>query len=95
MHADRTSAPLFYLQWGSSQANLSLPVCEKNAISSAMKKLIALLLLGIAGAAMGLTPKEFEQLYNTPEKDGTTCYKLYQAYAQGDGVDKDAARARK
>lgn len=60
-----------------------------------MKKILAWLLLSIVSLAWALTPDEFEQLYNTPKKDGATCYKLYHAYAQGDGVDKDAARARK
>lgn len=60
-----------------------------------MKSIIASFLLSVAGLALALTPEEFEELYNTPRKDGATCYKLYQAYAEGDGVDKDDVRARK
>lgn len=61
-----------------------------------MKQLIltVICLLG-AIVARAMTPEEFETLYNSPQKDAEKCYSLYQAFAQGDGVDKDDARARK
>ena len=60
-----------------------------------MKKLIAACLLGIISMAAALTPEEFEQLYTAPKKNGEVCFKLYQAYAQGDGVEQNDVQARK
>lgn len=56
---------------------------------------LALSLVAAAGVALGLSGEEFDALYNTPKKDGEVCYKLYQAYAQGDGVEKNESAARK
>lgn len=53
------------------------------------------LLLSFTCLAFGLTPEEFQRLYETPNKNAETCYKLYEAYSRGDGVGKNDAQARK
>ena len=59
-----------------------------------MKALFAILML-LVGVAQGLSEDEFALLYAAPEKSADTCYKLYQAYAQGSGVKRDETQARK
>lgn len=46
-------------------------------------------------AAQALTESEFETLYKRTDKDGDACYQLYQAYRDGDGVEKNETCARK
>lgn len=53
------------------------------------------LLLALTNLAFGLTPEEFERLYETPNKNAAICYQLYEAYSRGDGVEKNNAQARK
>lgn len=48
-----------------------------------------------ASFVAGITPDEFERLYSAPEKDAATCYELYRAFSQGDGVQRDDTQARK
>ena len=60
-----------------------------------MLKHLTLVVLWIVGMTFALTPEEFRELYQTPEKNADTCYRLYQAYAQGDGVEKNDSYARK
>lgn len=59
-----------------------------------MKAYIAALCLLAPAICSALTPQEFQALYRAP-KDGETCYKLYQAYATGDGVTQNDTQARK
>ena len=42
-----------------------------------------------------MTEEEFEKLYKRLDKDADACYALYKAYRDGDGVEKNATRARK
>ena len=58
-----------------------------------MKRISLLMLL--TGIAAALTPQEFQQLYESKDKTADVCYQLYQAYAEGDGVDADKSQARK
>ena len=51
-----------------------------------------LLLCSPAGA---MSPQEFQQLYQSQDKTADVCYQLYQAFAQGDGVEADKSQARK
>lgn len=51
-------------------------------------------LLG-AATARAMTPEEFQKLYNAPQKGAEVCYRLYEAFSQGDGVEVDETRARK
>ena len=57
-------------------------------------KILATLFLA-AGAALGMTEEEFDKLYKRLDKDVDACYALYKAYRDGDGVEKDATKARK
>lgn len=43
----------------------------------------------------GMTEAEFDALYKRLDKDADACYQLYEAYRDGDGVEKDATKARK
>lgn len=52
------------------------------------------LMLGVSGA-FGMTEAEFKALYERTDKDAEACYRLYEAYRDGDGVEKNAAKARK
>lgn len=60
-----------------------------------MKSLFVALLLLVAGVAQGLSEDEFALLYASAAKDAEACYKLYRAYAQGEGVARDESQARK
>ncbi len=44
---------------------------------------------------MAMTPQEFQALYESKDKTAEVCYKLYKAYAEGDGVEADKSQARK
>lgn len=48
-----------------------------------------------SGLAMAMTPQEFQKLYESKDKTAEVCYKLYKAYAEGDGVEADKSQARK
>ena len=48
-----------------------------------------------SGLAVAMTPQEFQKLYESKDKTAEVCYKLYQAYAEGDGVEADKSQARK
>lgn len=48
-----------------------------------------------ACSAYALTEAEFEEIYKRTDKDGEACYKLYEAYRDGDGVKQDDTCARK
>lgn len=48
-----------------------------------------------ASFLFGMTPEEFKALYEFPTKTADTCYKLYQAYSEGDGVEQNDTHARK
>lgn len=52
------------------------------------------MLLGASGV-FGMTEAEFKALYERTDKDAEACYRLYEAYRDGDGVDKNADKARK
>lgn len=58
------------------------------------KTTLLTLLFGISCAA-GMTEAEFDALYHRTDKDAEACYRLYEAYRDGDGVKKNAAKARK
>lgn len=45
--------------------------------------------------AFAMTEEEFDKLYKRLDKDADACYALYKAYRDGDGVEKNATRARK
>lgn len=61
-----------------------------------MKLFLSLLLTSmIWGVSSGMTEAEFKQLYEKADKDADTCYKLYKAYSEGDGVEKNDSQARK
>lgn len=60
-----------------------------------MKRLYSLLLILFAGFAFAMTSDDFQKLYSTYNKDAETCYKIYKAYAEGDGVEKNESHARK
>ena len=49
----------------------------------------------LGSMAVALTPQEFQQLYESKDKTAEVCYQLYQAYAEGDGVEADKSQARK
>ena len=53
--------------------------------------LLPLLLFPVSG----MTEAEFDTLYKRLDKDADACYRLYEAYRDGDGVEKDATKARK
>lgn len=46
-------------------------------------------------AAQAMTEAEFDALYKRTDKDGEACYKLYKAYRDGDGVERNETCARK
>lgn len=48
-----------------------------------------------ASTALAMTEEEFDKLYKRLDKDADACYALYQAYRDGDGVKKNATKARK
>ncbi len=52
------------------------------------------LMLGVSGV-FGMTEAEFKTLYERTDKDAEACYRLYEAYRDGDGVAKNADKARK
>ncbi len=60
-----------------------------------MKRLLLSLLLFAAGLASAMTPAEFTALYEKQGKTAADCYKLYEAYRDGDGTEKDHSKARK
>ncbi len=60
-----------------------------------MKHLFVSLFLCAAGLAAAMTPDEFTALYENPHKSKENCYKLYEAFSQGDGTEKDDAKAHK
>ncbi len=60
-----------------------------------MKRSIFSLFFLLAGLAAAMTPEEFTALYEKSGKTAEDCYKLYQAYSEGDGTEKDDAKARK
>ena len=60
-----------------------------------MSKFLASLILGTICTAHALTEAEFDALYKRTDKDADACYKLYQAYRDGDGVEKNETCARK
>ena len=37
-----------------------------------------------------MTEAEFKALYERTDKDAEACYRLYEAYRDGDGVEKNA-----
>lgn len=49
----------------------------------------------IAPVLFGMTPDEFKALYESTAKTADTCYRLYQAYKDGDGVEQSDTHARK
>ena len=60
-----------------------------------MKRLMMLIMTLVVGAAAGMTPEEFQALYSARKKGADECWQLYEAYAQGDGVEKNDTQARK
>lgn len=60
-----------------------------------MKPFVLTLCYVLGGVAAALTPQEFQQLYESKDKTADVCYQLYQAYAEGDGVEVDKSQARK
>ena len=59
-----------------------------------MKKIVTLI-TALLSVAHGMTEAEFDALYKRTDKDAEACYKLYEAYRDGDGVEKDSTKARK
>lgn len=57
-------------------------------------KILATLFL-LAGVTLAMTEEEFDKLYKRLDKDADACYALYKAYRDGDGVEKNATKARK
>ncbi len=60
-----------------------------------MKRLLPCLFLFAAAAASAMTPAEFTALYEKPGKTAADCYKLFEAYRDGDGTEKNSSQARK
>ncbi len=60
-----------------------------------MNKLFTPLLCMLACSAYALTEAEFEEIYKRTDKDAEACYKLYEAYRDGDGVKQNDTCARK
>ncbi len=60
-----------------------------------MKRSLLSLLLFAASLASAMTPAEFTALYEKKGKTAADCYKLFEAYRDGDGTEKDNSRARK
>ena len=60
-----------------------------------MSKFLTSMILAMVCTAHALTEAEFEALYKRTDKDADACYKLYQAYRDGDGVEKNETCARK
>lgn len=60
-----------------------------------MSKFLTSMILAMVCTAQALTEAEFEALYKRTDKDADACYKLYQAYRDGDGVEKNETCARK
>lgn len=60
-----------------------------------MKGIFVTILAALVGMASGMSEAEFKVLYERHDKDAEACYKLYEAYRDGDGVQKNEARARK
>lgn len=60
-----------------------------------MRKLMLTIWALVTGVAAGMTTEEFRTLYETPRKGAEECWQLYEAYAQGDGVEKNDTQARK
>jgi len=58
-------------------------------------RILILAALFIAPVLFGMTPDEFKALYETTSKTADTCYRLYQAYKDGDGVEQSDTHARK
>ena len=58
------------------------------------KTTLLALLLSVSGV-FGMTEAEFKALYERTDKDAEACYRLYEAYRDGDGVEKNADKARK
>lgn len=64
-------------------------------LNTPMKFPILSLLLLLLCPVSGMTEAEFDALYKRLDKDADTCYRLYEAYRDGDGVEQDATKARK
>lgn len=60
-----------------------------------MHKIVLTCIMLLGSMAVALTPQEFQQLYESKDKTAEVCYQLYQAYAEGDGVEADKSQARK
>ena len=60
-----------------------------------MKPFVLTLCYVLVGVAAALTPEEFQKIYESKDKTADVCYQLYQAYAEGDGVEADKSQARK
>ncbi len=60
-----------------------------------LPSLLAAAILFLAGIVHGMTEQEFLALYEKQNKDADDCYRLYQAFSQGDGTNKDDSQARK
>lgn len=58
------------------------------------KTTLIVLLFG-AIRVFGMTEAEFKALYERTDKDAEACYRLYEAYRDGDGVEQNADKARK
>ncbi len=58
-------------------------------------RILILAALFIAPVLFGMTPDEFKALYESTAKTADTCYRLYQAYKDGDGVEQNDTHARK
>lgn len=60
-----------------------------------MNKFFTPLLCMLVCSAQALTEAEFEAIYKRTDKDAEACYKLYEAYRDGDGVAQNDTCARK
>ncbi len=60
-----------------------------------MKRSLFSLFFFAVGLAAAMTPAEFTALYEKSGKNAQDCYKLYEAYRDGDGTEKDDSKARK
>lgn len=58
-------------------------------------RILILAALFIVPVLFGMTPDEFKALYENTAKTADTCYRLYQAYKDGDGVEQSDTHARK
>lgn len=71
------------------------PYLTHNPTNNTTMRSILFTALFSASFLYGMTPEEFKTLYESPSKTADTCYKLYQAYSEGDGVEQNDTHARK